>query len=701
MSQTGNAHMLRAILNRLNYDEFEPVTFSIGNDPIVLSNLMKYQMINVNDDGNWPAKFFHLLKTYNFDCVFIVGHDIWNFIEIHHQILEARTQMKFIWAWLFPYDLQSIRKDCVKIMNDLDAPLVYSEYGFNMLKEHVPRIEYFRPPMDSAGIYRMYSLEEKTKTRKEYFKSIKGGTFIFGFVGPNQFRKDPQTLLKAFKTVKDKHPDTILYLHCDLHKGEFNLPVYMIDDCGFKSGDIYTMGGLYDENKMPDLYNCFDCYVNCSMQEGLSWTILNAMACGVPVIASNTTAHPELLTSANGERIGELVPCEEARFLPIKTSLGQSWIPAKGCNDIDIAKAMIAMIETRETREKFSILGVEKAKQWLDGVSDINIALLKAIKVQTENDKIMKNGVMGRQDKLSKVLFAQHSSGGDVLMTTRCLKGIKARHPDLDLVYMTSEQYMDIVEGHPSLSEVIPWDENNQKDYEFVYNPHGERILPGHWGRNSNSLLSDFYWKILDVEPDDFFIGMKIPRKHDVIIQAAGVAKNLVIVHTTGGDAEFRTYKYMADVCKALENMGYLSVQIGGRNDYPAGANLDLRGEFTFQETAWVMDKASLAITVDSFVSHLAGALGVSQICLFGSGNAYVVRPNQMKGELICMVPNYLLDCPGLGPCSASVRDCPTPCTGRHNPDDIINNVNELKSKGMVRRNYEHETSCYSLRYVG
>src|SRR3990170_2210459 len=35
-----------------------------------------------------------------------------------------------------------------------------------------------------------------------------------------------------------------------------------------------------------------------------------------------------------------------------------------------------------------------------------------------------------------------------------------------------------------------------------------------------------------------------------------------------------------------------------------------------FRESAWVVSKAAIAVTVDSFISHLCGALGVSQVCL-------------------------------------------------------------------------------------
>jgi ADP-heptose:LPS heptosyltransferase len=184
--------------------------------------------------------------------------------------------------------------------------------------------------------------------------------------------------------------------------------------------------------------------------------------------------------------------------------------------------------------------------------------------------------------------------------------------------------------------------------------------------------------------PDDFFIELVQPNRPTIgellwfkISRTPVHEKPICVLHTTGGDPQFRTYKYMADIARGLKDR-YFTVQLGGANDFPAGADVDLRGKLSFRETAWVMSKASLAVTIDSFLSHLAGSLGVSQVCLFGSGNHNVVRPNQVRGTLICRSIDYCKRCIGLGPCSASIRNCPLPCTGLHDPKDILKDIDEL-----------------------
>ena len=406
--------------------------------------------------------------------------------------------------------------------------------------------------------------------------------------------------------------------------------------------------------------------MNCTVQEGLSWTPLEAMLCGVPVIASESTAHIELVKDS-----GMMVPCNLDTTIRVITEGGPANVKAKKCDPVDTAKAMIMMAKDSKLRSYCSKKGLIKSRAWLKAVSDPNALL---------DEMCKKEPIAVRQSKRNReVLFVQRGSAGDVLMTTRCFKGLKERYKK-PLHYMTSPQYMDIVANNPYLDMVIPWSENMMHGY-IIVNPHKDRIGPGHWGRNSNSLLSDFYWKILDIEPDEFFIDFKKPTFS--CREACKSDKPICILHTTGGDPHFRIYKFMKDVHDGLKEK-YLTIQLGGKNDYPAGANVDFRGRLTFRETAWVMRKASIAVTVDSFISHLSGALGIPQVCLFGSGNYNVVRPNQIQGKLICRTIDYARRCKGLGPCSAAIRDCPATCTGMHDPKDILSDVEELDDNNDI-----------------
>lgn len=659
-SATGNGNMMAAILNQLDPEPYEAVCFAAGQLDIYFDR-DPYKVIPAQEGGDYwgSRKLIRTIQKLAPDALVTVGIDIWRYAHIYKQLGELRNQFKYKAIALFPYDLWSVRQDWVKWIKFFDYPCVYSEYGFKMLDAHVPGLRYFRPPL-----YLQELFTPGPKNRDQVFQSISPDAFVFGFVGANQFRKDPKRILEAFRVVKTKHPESVLYLHTEMDTksgGVFNL-TQTATDLGFQTGDIITKhaGVAYHREELASLYRAMDCFVNCSCQEGLSWTPIEAMLSGVPVILSDTTAHTELGQGGSAY----LVRCEDRTLVPVITGSGQtmidSWIPKVD----DIARVMVRMIKDKDFREETAVAGLERAKAWVYGSDNINDFLDEVV------DKPAPKRV---SKKRPAILFAQHSSAGDVFMTTRCFKGLKERHFGVPLVYMTQKKYHDILVGNPYVDEIIDWDESiGREDYEWYYNPHKERILPGHWGRNSNSILSDFYWKILKVEPGEFFIQKVEPKLFSPVVYGP-----VCIVHTTGGDPQFRTYKYMADVCRRIKDMGLITIQVGGVNDYPAGASVDLRALLSFRETAWVMSKAKVAVTVDSFISHLAGALGISQVCLFGSGNANVVRPNQMGGRLICMEPDYI-KCPSLGPCSAAERSCPAPCTGVHDPKDIVGNVISL-----------------------
>jgi len=683
LGPTGNGKMLRAILSQLDTKEYVASCF-VFDQSIGPNDLFAYLPMNVISSTSVDMELtmrqlFATVEKGDIDYLVFVGVDLWYYCRMYEELRQFAKEQDFKFVHIFPYDIPTLRSDWVKWINMIDYPYVYSRYGYDMLKDEVPNLKYYRPAFQMPEIWKPVDEEGKREVRKQLFPTVADDEFLFGFIGPNQVRKDPARLIRAFSIVKDLHPNAKLYMHCNA-AGSYNL-IQTAEDCGLESGDFIMKkeGSLYVAADMPKLYQSFDCFMNCSLQEGLSWTTLEAMLCGIPVIASDSTAHKELLDGA-----GTLVPCNDLTYIPLYGKRGQTQMEAFACNPEEIANAMNVMMVDKLVRDRCTLFGRDFATAWLEDVSSIN-DLLEEV---GESEKIVV------QEQVPAILFAQHSAAGDILMTTRCLKGLKDRHPGFSLHYMTQKKYANVLEGNPLIDKVIEWDDSQLQKYQFPYNPHGEVILPGHWGRNSNSILADFYWKVLNLdEPDDFYIQKdkpeyietfedtddlgfwerdKVPARLERIFTSP-----FCVVHTTGGDPQFRTYKYMADVCKGLKDLGFPTVQLGGPDDFPAGADYDFRGQ-KFTEDAWVMSKARFAVTIDSFHAHLAGALGVSQVVLFGSGNAAVCQPKQVGGNLICLSPDYVRDCQGLGPCSASVRDCAIPCTGSHSPDDILSAIEEL-----------------------
>jgi glycosyltransferase involved in cell wall biosynthesis len=75
-------------------------------------------------------------------------------------------------------------------------------------------------------------------------------------------------------------------------------------------GDGITLMGSVSESELLALYSCADALLYPSLFEGFGLPVLEAMACGTPVIASSTSAIPEvagdaaiLVDPANASRI--------------------------------------------------------------------------------------------------------------------------------------------------------------------------------------------------------------------------------------------------------------------------------------------------------------------------------------------------------------------------------------------------------------
>ena len=653
LAMSGNGNMMAAVLSQVDMAKYQVSCFAAGPSSVTVKSMRPWPFLLFDwtnrPEGDVVAKLLKILQTVEFDVLLMVGIDLWQYASIFPQIDEIRRQRGFKWAAIFPYDLQQLRNDWIDLMRVLDFPLVYSKYGLKMLKDHVPGIRYFRPPLHNANLFCPSAEDDRAKDRRVLFPTIQDDALIFGFVGKNQFRKGIPRLLKAFMEAKKRVPGIILYLHTELN-GKLNLK-QMARDYGAGTGDLTAK----EENKkcsasrMVKVYNSIDCLVNCTFQEGLSWTPLEAMLCGTPVIASDTTAQTELV-----EGVGRLVPVIEREYVPVLTQSGRSFVDAKACSVGGIREAIVTVAKDADLREKMRGDGIRRAKRWLAGVSDINPFLAEATKKET----------VTVQSKIKKILFIQHSAAGDVLMTTQCLKGIKERHKGLELCYMTQPQYADIVAGNPHVDEIVPWKPEEGPRYEVLYNPHGDHILRG--GFNSLDVpLYSMYPHFCRVEPDEIFI-------EQVPLTGVELPEEYIVVHTTGGDPEYRVYPYMDIVLKGI---GLPAVQLGSSLDVAChGAAMDFRNKLTFRESAWVVAHAKGAIVVDSFMSHLCGALGIPVVVLYGPAPARVVGPRiQNGGGYVAMEPNMLDVCKSMTRCWGSrnrmgVNKCASPCIKTLNP---------------------------------
>jgi sugar transferase (PEP-CTERM/EpsH1 system associated) len=120
---------------------------------------------------------------------------------------------------------------------------------------------------------------------------IEPDSFVVGTVGRLDPVKDHETLLKAFHSVStsNEHRKLVLIV---VGTGPLEERLKALSKQLNISAHIHFVG---QQEEMQSLYQSMDIYVLPSIAEGISNTILEAMASGLPIIASNVGGNLELV----------------------------------------------------------------------------------------------------------------------------------------------------------------------------------------------------------------------------------------------------------------------------------------------------------------------------------------------------------------------------------------------------------------------
>jgi glycosyltransferase involved in cell wall biosynthesis len=151
----------------------------------------------------------------------------------------------------------------------------------------------------------------------------RGSVTVFGTVGRLVDVKDHQSLIRAFQKVHRSHPECRLKLlgvgelEHDLRQLAGDLGVAdAVEFCGYSSQPAKFLAGI-------------DVFVLSSKSEGMPLTLLEAMAAGLPVVATAVGGIPEAVTP----EIGWLCPPRDTAALADRLEAAlQADLPARGAS---------------------------------------------------------------------------------------------------------------------------------------------------------------------------------------------------------------------------------------------------------------------------------------------------------------------------------------------------------------------------------
>jgi len=141
-----------------------------------------------------------------------------------------------------------------------------------------------------------------------------GNRFTFLSVFEWGERKAPEILLRAYVSAFRKHDDVILILRINNFDTSISVSQQIVNLNLPNDGPAIAI--LYNQylsrSQLASLYRSADCFVLTSRGEGWGLPILEAMACGVPVIATNWSAQTEFLHAGVGYplRVRALIPAQ-------------------------------------------------------------------------------------------------------------------------------------------------------------------------------------------------------------------------------------------------------------------------------------------------------------------------------------------------------------------------------------------------------
>ena len=208
-------------------------------------------------------------------------------------------------SWV-PVDHLPPPPQVLQFLVDSEAvPIAMSEFGRDQLTK-AGLEPFYAPHGIDTGVFRPGITEVRGVAPRKAL-GLPDDAFVIGMNAANKgnykARKGFPWAFAAVGMFMRDHPDAVLFLHTERHGMAEGFKMdRLLRSCNVPEDRVFYIDqymyrlGLQPET-MAAMYNAFDVLLAPSMGEGFGIPVVEAQACGVPVIVSNFSAQPELVGS--------------------------------------------------------------------------------------------------------------------------------------------------------------------------------------------------------------------------------------------------------------------------------------------------------------------------------------------------------------------------------------------------------------------
>src|SRR3990170_5548530 len=204
----------------------------------------------------------------------------------------------FYWLPYAPIDFDPLPPLFAERFRTSYRPIVYSKFAIKKMKEAGLECWYAPHGVDTN----IFKPRPKLKEKHREWAGLKSDTFVVGMVAANKDpsdRKGFNEAFYAFKNLIDVYPDCELYVHAISSPEMGGLDLLSLAKAyGIIDKERFTLrehifSSLAQED-LAQLYNSFDVFLNPCHRAGFEIPLVEAQACGVPIIAGDWHSMPEL-----------------------------------------------------------------------------------------------------------------------------------------------------------------------------------------------------------------------------------------------------------------------------------------------------------------------------------------------------------------------------------------------------------------------